>query len=406
MAPSLPAPRGGWLARRLTKMLRDWHQITGTARTLLRVAKVALLFVADSFVCFPVRRRAVALVVRLDSVGDFFIWLQSGAADVARFARRDNCRTILLANRAWADYARRLSLWDDVVDLDPERLSSNPIYRFSQFVRIRMLGAAMLVQPRSARTFLVDDAISRISGARPRIANAGSLLNTFSFIERFGNRFYDRLIRVDQSRDVHETTRNSEFVEKLTGRPPAPYRFAEIDRKPKRGRVVIVLGAGWVGRRWPLENLSQLIRYIIDKYPKAEILLAGVTQDLPLAQRLNRLVGKELENRLGQTTLQQLVELIATAELVISNDSAAYHIAVALRRKVICFLGGGHYGWFAPYPESEPMSDLTRVLSVPMECFWCNWQCRYPRAEDEAVYCVRSISVQAAIDAVDALLIP
>jgi ADP-heptose:LPS heptosyltransferase len=223
-------------------------------------------------------------------------------------------------------------------------------------------------------------------------------------MERFGNHFYDRLISVDQSRSVHETIRNGEFAQKLTGGAPTPYPFAEIVADPEPGRIVIALGAGWAGRMWPLEDLSQLISHILGKYHGAEIVLVGVREDMDLARRLNALVGHELDNRLGATTLQQLVELIATAELVISNDSASFHIAVALRRKVVCFLGGGHFGWFAPYPETGAMAALTRVLTVPMECFWCNWNCRYPRAANEAVVCVKSIPVQAAVAAVDSLL--
>jgi len=368
------------------------------------MAKVVLLWAADSFVCFPVRKREVVLVVRLDAVGDFFIWLQSGAVDVAQFARLGNCRSILVANSAWANYARQLALWDDVLEIDPDRLTKNVIYRFSQLMKIRRLGARMLVQPRSAHAFLVEDAISRISGARPRIGNAGTRVNVRSWIERYGNDFYDRLITVDQSRSVHETSRNSEFVRKLTSNSATPYRFRDVGNNYKAGRVIVALGAGWEGRVWPIDSLAQLIRHIIDKYDKAEILLVGVARDTSLAQRLNSLVGKELGNRLGETSLQQLVELIATSELVIANESGAFHIAMALERKVICILGGGHFGWFAPYPSSDASSRLARVLSVPMDCFWCNWNCKYPRGLGEAVYCVRAIPVQAAIDAADDLL--
>ncbi len=84
----------------------------------------------------PVSRRHVALVVRLDAIGDFFVWMQSGAVDVSRYARSSNRRVVLLANRLWADYARGTGLWDEVVGVDLRRLMRDPLYRLRMLVRI------------------------------------------------------------------------------------------------------------------------------------------------------------------------------------------------------------------------------------------------------------------------------
>ena len=45
-------------------------------------------------------------------------------------------------------------------------------------------------------------------------------------------------------------------------------------------------------------------------------------------------------------------------------------------------MGGGHYGRF--YPWGEP--HLTWVTNRTMDCYWCNWRCRY-----EATRCVVEI---------------
>jgi len=74
-----------------------------------------------------------------------------------------------------------------------------------------------------------------------------------------------------------------------------------------------------------------------------------------------------------QTTLIQLAELVHNAELLISNDTSAVHIGVAVNAKVICVSNGNTYGRFVPYPvqvysriitlfpediENEKLSDV------------------------------------------------
>jgi ADP-heptose:LPS heptosyltransferase len=47
-----------------------------------------------------------------------------------------------------------------------------------------------------------------------------------------------------------------------------------------------------------------------------------------------------------------LTREIGHAELVITHDTGAFHIAVALGKQVICISNGNSYGRFHPYPES------------------------------------------------------
>jgi len=51
------------------------------------------------------------------------------------------------------------------------------------------------------------------------------------------------------------------------------------------------------------------------------------------------------------------------------------HIATALRKPVVGIVGGGHFGRF--YPWGDP--ETSRVVNLPMDCYGCNWHCRYDR---------------------------
>jgi ADP-heptose:LPS heptosyltransferase len=370
---------------------------------LRRLRLYAFLLLDSLCKLVPAPRKPVAVIVRLDAIGDFFMWMQSGAVDISAHVRDSRRRAVLLANSVWADYARRTGLWDEVVALEPKRLMTNPWYRLRCLIRIRKLGAQLLIQPRPARILLQEDAIARVCGAACRVGNTGTRINMSTSLRALGNRFYDRLIRVDEDTAVHETARNHQFVQALTGRPPTAYEFPTVSGEA-RNRIVVALGAGESGRVWPVDKLARLVEHLRSKHRGMQIALLGLGRDLPAAQRLTELLGGDIDNRVGTTSLDQYVALIASSLLVICNDSSAYHIAMAYRRTVLCFLGGGHYGWFAPYPSSNDSRARAIVLSVPMDCFWCNWHCKYPRSEQGALRCVASISVEAAIAAAEGLL--
>jgi hypothetical protein len=376
-----------------------------TAAGLLRSVRSWLFIALDSLcLMIPVRRRNVAITIRLDAVGDFFIWLQSGAADIAIFARQSGRRSIIVANSAWSDYARFVGLWDDVIDVDPGKFMINIAYRLRILWKIRSLGAQLLIQPRAARVFLQEDELARTSGAAFRIGNAGTNVNTRSLFRVIGRGCYDRLVGVNQDRNVHETVRNDEFVRALTGKPSSRFDLRGLHRISEDAGVAVAPGAGQSGRVWPIEKFAEVILHIKKTRPSWPVALLGAQSDSLLATRAQELIGDSARNMVGKTTLREFADTIAAANVVICNDSSAFHIAMALQKKVICFLGGGHFGWFAPYPDQHPAASSARVLVVPMDCFWCNWACKYPRSADGAYRCVASISVRAAIESLESIL--
>jgi ADP-heptose:LPS heptosyltransferase len=357
-------------------------------------------------ILLPVRRKANAIVLRLDGFGDFFIWMKSGAINASRYARSGGRRAVLIANSFWAPYARTTGLWDEVVDLDPRRFQGNPLYRLRLLARIRFLGAEVLIQPRAARVFLHEDAIARVCGARLRIGNSGTLLNSTAVWRRRGNCFYEQLVKVDERKDTHESVRNAQFARGLTGEQDVEFPFcAQQWELQGRAPIVVVLGAGQAGRVWPIENLSLLVQHIVAGYPDSPIVLLGTTRDRESARTILRDLGEgRISDQVGNTSLPEYVNIVAGARLVVCNDSSAFHVATAYKRRVLCFLGGGHYGWFAPYPPEKGGRTDAIVLDSPMSCYWCNWRCIYPRGAEEPFRCVSSIPLTRAIQAVDTLL--
>lgn len=86
-------------------------------------------------------------------------------------------------------------------------------------------------------------------------------------------------------------------------------------------------------------------------------------------------------------SLLDYVSMISVAKLIISAESATAHLATLFDRFLLCLVGGGHYGEFAPWSKSDRQVWITRHLS----CFHCDWHCIY-----DVPLCICDIDVNLA----------
>jgi heptosyltransferase-2 len=127
--------------------------------------------------------------------------------------------------------------------------------------------------------------------------------------------------------------------------------------------VVLAPGAEYgPAKQWPAAHYRALALALAQAgWP---CVVAGLPQDRPLGgEILAGLAGGV--NLCGQTTLPQLVALLARAALVVSNDSGAMHVAAALGRPQIALFGSTNPGW------TGPLNPGARVLYRAEPCSPC-----------------------------------
>lgn len=347
------------------------------------------------------------LVVKLDAIGDFIIWL-----DFARGLRElypaATHEITLLGNRAWSALAETLPYFDRVVPVDRMRCILNPLYRLRLMLKVRRAGFEVAVDPTFSREFPLGPSFVRVCGAGERLAPQGDTSNMRPWQKRVADRWYSRLL-LSTPGQLMELVRNAEFLRALGhSRFRAGIPLLEVAGKQpgviREPYYILFPGAGWANRQWPSERFAELAGRLYGATGWKGVVCGG-SGEAALAERLRELSAAPLENLAGKTTLVELAALVSGAAILIGNETSAVHLAAAVSVPSLCILGGGHYGRFVPYClEDETGRPAPSPVCFEMPCYGCNWNCIYPIRGPEPVPCIANISVDAAWEALQQLL--
>jgi ADP-heptose:LPS heptosyltransferase len=310
---------------------------------------------------------------------------------------RQSGRSVLLARRDWAEFADTLKLFDEVWPVDTERLKRSLPYRLSLLTRVRRAGFSLVIQTRAAREFLLEDSVVRVSGAENVVGNLGNTRNIEPRLKRLADRWYSRLIEVPPE-SAHEMNRSKAFCRGLTGEEPQPVQVEFDDDVPRRFGIdreyfLVAPGAGWGGRRWPAERFGE-VALRLQNTTGMHCVIVGDGPDRVLANAIAGVLGGNCLDLSGRTSLMETGALLKHAQLALVNESGIAQFAPFVGTKAIVLLGGGHFGWFMPYGTQLPEDVRPRAVYRAMDCYGCDWKCKFSVPEGAAVPCLDGISVE------------
>ncbi|HEU0219608.1 MAG TPA: lipopolysaccharide heptosyltransferase II [Gallionella sp.] len=116
-------------------------------------------------------------------------------------------------------------------------------------------------------------------------------------------------------------------------------------------------------KRWPTAYYADIAQRL--QQHGYAVWLIGSSKDKPVAGEINRLAGVQCINLCGSTDLGDALALLASAKLVISNDSGLMHLAAALDRPMLALFGSSS-PQFTP-----PLSAWAQVIKLDIECSPC-----------------------------------
>lgn len=222
------------------------------------------------------------------------------------------------------------------------------------------------------------------------------------FSEAHGTWLYHRT--VPRRGYAHEVERNLAILGKEVAEradryalrvvePPAAVLSETVRRITQSAQryVVMVPGSVWATKRGAIEHYSEVARSLARR--GLPVVLVGAPNEQELCAQLARIEG--IEDLCGQTTISDMVALVAHAAAVMCNDSMALHLASAFRKPTLVFFCSTVPAFgFGPW-----QNPLARILEVPtLACRPCG---RHGRRSCPlgSEHCMRGVPPHQALEA-------
>lgn len=185
---------------------------------------------------------------------------------------------------------------------------------------------------------------------------------------REGARFaYTQRVSIEGGRSRAHVERNFDLLRAIGVEPvpdlrlyPGEEAHRQLDQDPSLAKARFVLLSPTTkgqGRAWPMERFAALARHLLHNRQRLGIdavVVSGMENErgvcAPLLQAATANEG--LIDRVGSTSIRTLMALIERAALVVCNDSAAMHMAVAFGRPLVALFGPTDVGHAGPYQRA------------------------------------------------------
>ncbi|MBF0337391.1 MAG: glycosyltransferase [Nitrospirae bacterium] len=338
-------------------------------------------------------KKMTLLWVRTDSIGDNI--LASSMLPEIRKRFPDHAITVLCQGHVAELYDHCPEI-DDVITFDKEMAYTNDEYRNALLKKLRLLKADITLNPVFSRE-PITDTLAIGSMATQRIAFNGDFANGMTLqLRQTNNPLYTRLI-YSCCQQRTEMDRHGEFLRGIgidtTGdvlkpllwlsREDEAFARSFFEENSLNPQMTIALFP-WAQNR---HNIYNGYAEVLGRFTDYHCVIVG-GRDASDAAGAIRAKLPSCHDLTGKTTIRQSAAIIGRSRIYLGADSSGAHMASALGVTNVVVLGGGHFGRFIPY------SPLTTAVCLPLECYGCNWQCKYQRT-----YCISDISPEAVVHA-------
>jgi heptosyltransferase-2 len=141
-----------------------------------------------------------------------------------------------------------------------------------------------------------------------------------------------------------------------------------------RGRALLGDGGPWIGvnpgafygtaKRWPPERFAAAAG-LVARRVAAKVAIVGGAGERPLGEAIAEELRAPARVLCGETTLGELVGVLAGLRLLLTNDSGPMHLAAAVGTPLVAVFGP------TDWRETAPVSARARVVREETECAPC-----------------------------------
>ena len=342
------------------------------------------------------------VVVRMDGIGDMVMFRRALDHYPAAFGV-DSADVTVLGCHSWRSLTPIAFAGFNVVTIDEHAFEKKWLYRLKIALWLRRQNFAIAVCDMFMRKAMTADSLVWMSRAESRVV-------CHPFITERTRAEYtwylDKATRVIDTGPypTHEGLRHFTFLSAIAGRtfppevPAIPWRRREAKLPPGPPAIVLNFGSNEPGRRWPFDHYLELASRCLESGHR--VVFVGAGQEAFAKPRIAQLGHSNVVDTIGDLSLPELVDVLASAACVVSNDTGPGHLALGLGTPTVLIAGGGHFGCFVPYPEEIRPAGAC-FLAQEMECYHCLWRCSKRASTADAFPCVAAVTVKRVWAAIE-----
>jgi lipopolysaccharide heptosyltransferase II len=144
-------------------------------------------------------------------------------------------------------------------------------------------------------------------------------------------------------------------------------------------------------KRWLPERFAEAAKLIAEQRP-VQWILFGTKKDGAIGDDISKSLGDGCVNRIGQTTIEQLIDELRACRLLLTNDTGTMHLASLLGLPVVAIFGSTEPRLTGPLGDGK-------VLRHQVECSPC-----FLRECPIDFRCMKAVTVEEVVETVLSIL--
>ena len=334
--------------------------------------------------------------VRIDSIGDNILASSMLPHIKQKFS---NSKITIICQEHITELYKYSPFVDNILAIDKQKYVDDEHYREEFINNLKVLHSDYVLNSVYSREEIGDEIVNNIN-SKVKIGFLGDTNNISEEKRDKNNNYYNYLIPDENSSYPIELNLHKQFLShiniKVDSLKPVIWitdddrkftdEFLETNNIQPKKYVVLFAGAQHSIKSYT--QFGKAIKKLVENN-RLTVVALGDNKDFAVNQINLDELNIPTVNLSGKTTLRQAIAIVEKASLVVGVDTGLAHVSAAVEIQNVILLGGGHFGRFMPY------SKLTSVVALPLECYRCNWKCKY-----ESAHCVEDVDYKVLEEAV------
>lgn len=344
------------------------------------------------------KKKNVAIVYNI-ALGDGVIFRSTVKYLRKMFSKKEYNITLICQNGLNFLY-EDIDVFDDIINIDFNKCTINLKERFLSFKLVREKYYDLVIDPVGIFEWTTNIFFTRAICGNEKIGVIDSNLKNYCSMKLI-NKIYNKIIKVDKKNISLLEYYSIVFNELGDNGYKINVGFEKIPTKknncglPKKYFVVFPCASMQL-KRWDLDKYAYIAEKIYNK-TKMKLVLIGTKTDEEVLNQFKNKLNIPYIDLINKTNLNDYIDILSNASLVITNDTSSYHIALNQGTPVAIVTGVYTYHRYVLYDFPRKDEFIRPCIVVKkMDCLNCYNRCHLLTSKNVNWPCLESITKEEA----------